>query len=92
MASLVGVVAMLMMGVLNLRQASRAIDSKILTMIPAALALGAALNVTGGAEYIAAHLVGTLNGAGPVMLLSGLFGAMVVLTIPTGVHQMSYPS
>ncbi|TCS63490.1 SLC13 family permease [Varunaivibrio sulfuroxidans] len=79
-AALAGVTAMLASGVLNLRQAGRAIDSKILTMIPLALALGAALNATGGAIWLVKQLTQALGGAPPVVILSLFFLVMVVLT------------
>ena len=47
-------------------------DTKILTMIPAALAMGAAMHVTGGAHFIAERVIGLF--AAGVGALFGTFG------------------
>ncbi len=72
-AAVSGAVAMVLAGSLNVRQAMRALDSKIVTMIPAALALGAAMQDTGGAAFLARHLTETIGDAGPTAVLSGFF-------------------
>lgn len=79
-AGLTGAAAMVGLGVLNIRQAFRAVDTKILTMIPAALAMGAALHATGGAHAIANAVMGMFEGAGPWAVLSIFFITMVILT------------
>jgi len=72
-AALIGAVLMVLSGALNLQQASRALDSKILTMIPAALAMGAAMQETGGAQYLAQQLTMAISGASPAVILSVFF-------------------
>ena len=72
-ATLSGAVAMVAMGVLTVGQATRAVDTRILATIGAALALGVALQETGGAQFIAQGLVGLLEGAGPAVVLSLFF-------------------
>lgn len=79
-AGLTGAAAMVGSGVLNIRQAFRAVDTKILTMIPAALAMGAAMHATGGAHFIASFVMGTFDGAAPWAVLSVFFITLVVLT------------
>ncbi|HEY9080923.1 SLC13 family permease [Magnetovibrio sp.] len=79
-AGLTGAAAMVGLGVLNIRQAFRAVDTKILTMIPAALAMGAAMHATGGAHFVASAVMGLFQGAGPWAVLSIFFITMVVLT------------
>jgi len=79
-AGLTGAAAMVGLGVLNIRQAFRAVDTKILTMIPAALAMGAALKATGGAHFIAGAVMGLFAGADNWAVLSMFFITMVVLT------------
>lgn len=79
-SAFVGAVAMVATGVLNLRQAFRAIDPKISTAIAAALAMSIALRETGGAAYVAHALVSLLEGAGPVAVLSMLFLIAAVMT------------
>jgi len=79
-AGLTGAAAMVGLGVLNIRQAFRAVDTKILTMIPAALAMGAAMHATGGAHFVAGGVMGVFDGAGPWAVLSIFFITMVILT------------
>ncbi|MDH5773147.1 MAG: SLC13 family permease, partial [Rhodospirillaceae bacterium] len=79
-AALSGASAMVALGVMNIRQAARAVDSKILTMIPAALAMGVAMHETNGAHFIADAVVGAFSGASPVVILSVFFITMVGLT------------
>ncbi|MCB2103037.1 MAG: SLC13 family permease [Rhodobacterales bacterium] len=72
-SALLGSLAMVASGVMNLRQASRALDGKVVTMIPATLAMGMALQETGGAAFLAHILVALVDGMGDVAVLSGFF-------------------
>jgi len=72
-AALTGAAAMVVVGVLNVRQAFQAVDPKIVSTIGAALALGVTLQETGGARYIAQGLLTTLGDAGPATILSLFF-------------------
>ena len=72
-AALTWAAAMVVVGVLNVRQAFQAVDPKIVTTIGAALALGVTLQETGGARYIAQGLLTTLGDAGPATILSLFF-------------------
>ena len=78
--ALVGAVLMVVTGVLNVRQASRAIDTKILTAVAAALAMSVALLETGGAAFLAHGLAGALAGASPAVVLSLFFLVAAVMT------------
>lgn len=78
-AALVGAIALIPLGILNIREAARAIDSKIVTMIPAALAMGAAMQETGGAEFLAHLVVTGFSDYGPVAVLSAFFLLTAVL-------------
>jgi len=75
-SALCGAAALVIVGVLNIRQALQAVDMKIVTTISAALALGVALQETGGAAYLADHLVAALDGA-PVGVILSLFFLLV---------------
>jgi len=75
-AAVAGATAMVASGCLNIHQASRAIDRRIVLLIWAALALGIAMQATGGAAYIAQTLVGLLAGA-PVAVILSLFFLLV---------------
>lgn len=79
-AALLGAAVMIGTGVLNIRQASRAIDRRIFLLVGAALAMGAALQGTGGAAYLAHILVSTLSGFGPIVILSAMFLFVAILT------------
>lgn len=72
-AAVAGAAAMVVSGCLNIYQASRSIDRKILLLIWAALGLGAAMQATGGASYIAHGALSLLMGAGPPVILSIFF-------------------
>lgn len=52
-AALTGCVLLVATGCLNIRQATRAIDRKILLLVGSMLALGVALQATGGAQFVA---------------------------------------
>ncbi|MDX9860058.1 MAG: SLC13 family permease [Rhodospirillales bacterium] len=79
-AALIGAMAMVMTGVLNVRQAMRAIDARIVTAIGAALAMGVALQESGGALFLA-HLVGdALGRSNASLVLSALFLIVAAFT------------
>jgi len=72
-AAMLAAVAMVISGALNLQQASRALDTKVFTLIPAALAMGVAMQETGGAQYLAQTLTNVVSGASPMVILSAFF-------------------
>jgi di/tricarboxylate transporter len=78
--ALAGVVALVATGCLNIRQAARAVDREIVLLVAAALALGTALEATGGAAYIAMLVLQTMEGASPSAVLSALFFIVAALT------------
>jgi len=79
-ASVVGAVAMVATGVLNLRQATRALDRKILTAVAAALAMSVALLETGGAAFVAHGLARGMAGLPPAFVLSLFFLVAATMT------------
>ncbi|MDV7338976.1 SLC13 family permease [Terasakiella sp. A23] len=78
--ALIGAAAMVAIGALSVQQAVRAVDSKIVTMVGAALALGSAMQATGAATFLAHGVVDALDGAGPRTVLSALFLLIAILT------------
>lgn len=80
MAALAGTFAMVAFGCLNVRQAMRAIDSRIFMLVGASLAGAVALEATGGAVWIATMLVTLLEGQSPAVVLSALYFMVMVLT------------
>ena len=66
--------------VMTLRQAIGAMDWTIIMMIGAALALGAALQETGGAVYLAMAMLDALGPVGPATVLSVFFLLVALLS------------
>lgn len=79
-AALGGATLMILMGCINVRQAARAIDRRVVLMVGAALAMGAALEGTGGAHFLAASILGLVEGASPPIILSAFFLLVAALT------------
>ncbi|MCV6575604.1 MAG: SLC13 family permease [Cohaesibacter sp.] len=79
-AALGGAFAMILGNCLNLRQAIRALDSRIFMLVGASLASAVALQKTGGAHFIASFVVDAMQGQSAPVLLSGLFLLVAVLT------------
>ena len=67
-------------GCLNVRQAARAIDRRIYLLIGASLAMGAALERTGGAAFIGEALAHAAEGFGPTVLISAFFIITAAIT------------
>lgn len=65
---------------LTLNQAIRAIDMRIILMIAASLAMGTALQETGGAKFLANGLIDILEDFSPILILTLLFAFMVIMT------------
>lgn len=78
-ATLSGAAAMVISGALTAEEAIRAIDHKIILLIAAALALGAAMQATGGAAFLAHGLVLVLGDSSPAVVLSGFFLLTAIL-------------
>ncbi|MFT6558842.1 SLC13 family permease [Sneathiella sp.] len=79
-AAVAGATAMVVSGCLNIHQASRSIDRRIFLLIWAALGLGAAMQATGGASYLAHQALSLLDGAGPAVVLSIFFLLVALFT------------
>lgn len=79
-ATMAAAFAMVATGCLNIRQATRAIDPRIVMMIGTALAMGSALQVTGGDRAITAGVMMIAADAGPTVILSIFFLIVAILT------------
>ena len=79
-SALSGALAMLLFRCLNVRQAVRAIDGRIVMLVGAALANATALEATGGAATVASAMVTAMEGQSATVLLSGLFLMIALLT------------
>lgn len=80
-AALVGASAMVATGCLNIRQAARAVDRRVYLLIGVALAMGTAMEATGGAQYMSSLItpLGDRPG-GEALLLSAFFFLTAALT------------
>ena len=72
--------AIIATGVLNIRQAARAIDRRIFLMVGAMLGVAAALDATGGARAIAETTVYLFSGYSVPVILSAFFLAAAITT------------
>jgi di/tricarboxylate transporter len=79
-AALAGVAGMIAAGCLNIRQAARAVDRKIFVLVGAMLALGTAMQTTGGAAWMAERLLSLPFIDGPWATAVMLFGLVALTT------------
>ncbi len=79
-SAIVGALIMVATGCLNIRQAGRAIDRRIYLLIGASLAMGAALQETGGADLIGEGIAGIAGTFGATALISAVFIICAALT------------
>jgi di/tricarboxylate transporter len=79
-SAFLGVGAVLVTRILNLRQAVRSLDMKILLLVASSLGLGIALQQTGGALFLAQYLIALMDGASTPIILSAFFLLVAVLT------------
>lgn len=79
-AALLGAALMIAHGCLNIRQAGRAVDRRIVLLIGAAIAMGSALSATGGAEFLADQMIMLTKGEQPIVILSAFFLMIALIT------------
>ncbi|MCI5061162.1 MAG: SLC13 family permease [Alphaproteobacteria bacterium] len=79
-AAITGAVALVATGCLNIRQATRALDRKIMMLVGSMLALGAALQATGGAQFIAELMLKAPFADQPLFMAALLFIIVAVCT------------
>jgi di/tricarboxylate transporter len=72
-AAIMGAVLLVATGCLNVRQATRAIDRKILLLVGSMLALGQAMQVTGGAQFLANMMLKMPFADQPLFMAAALF-------------------
>ncbi|MGC9397850.1 MAG: SLC13 family permease [Anaerolineae bacterium] len=82
MAVLVGTLITFLTGCITPEEAYREITWRVLIVIGSMLALGAAMESTGAAEYLASYMVGLIGDSGPLVLLSTFFFLSLLLTQP----------
>ncbi|MEG9862019.1 MAG: SLC13 family permease [Parvularculales bacterium] len=79
-AAVAGATAMVLAGVLDVRQAVRALDVRIYLLIGASLAMAGAMQETGGATLLATSAVALVEGAPLPLILSAFFLLIALLT------------
>ncbi len=72
-AAMIAAVVMVLGGCLTMSQAYRAISWHSVILIAAMYPMSTALEVSGGAEFLASGLVNSLGQIGPLVLLGGIF-------------------
>lgn len=79
-ASITGAVLLIATDCINIRQALRAVDRKIFLLVGSMLALGTALQVTGGARFMAESILAMPFLDTPFAVASALFLIVAILT------------
>lgn len=75
-----GVLLLVVTGCLNWRDATQALSTPIVLIVVASLAMGSALVITGGTDYLASVFLYFTAGASAPIVLSGLMLLMALLT------------
>lgn len=73
LSATIGVVLLILFKVINVEEAYRSIEWKVIFMLAGVLSMGTALEKTGAAKLISSGLVNTLGLWGPHAVLSGMF-------------------
>jgi di/tricarboxylate transporter len=79
-SSIVGVLILLMTKCLNWEEAASALSTQVILIVAASLALGSAMMITGGAEYIAQVFVAVSFGLPPGGVIAALMLLLAILT------------
>jgi di/tricarboxylate transporter len=80
LAAVLGAVAMLLTQCVLPRNLGKAVSAEVVLLIPASLALGKALTVTGGADWIAGRLLTVAHDFPVSIVLAGIIALMSLLT------------
>ena len=75
-----GALLMLVSKCINWRQATKALSVPVIMIVVTSLALGLAMQITGGSEFIANGFVALTQGAAPAIIISALMLLMAVFT------------
>jgi anion transporter len=80
-ASSIGAILLVLAGVINEKQAYKAIDSRVIFLLGGTLALGTALEVSGAGKILANAVIGLLgDNASPLALLAAILIIAAILT------------
>ncbi|PSQ96978.1 MAG: SLC13 family permease [Bacteroidetes bacterium SW_9_63_38] len=81
MGFLTGALAMVLGGVLNIEEAYRAVEWKVIFLIAGLIPIGIAMETSGAAAFIAENLVGAIKGLHPFLILFALGVLMTVFSL-----------
>ncbi len=81
-AVVIGVLMMFLFRVITPEEAYNAVEWRIIVLIGCMLAFGAAMEKSGGASFIAHHIISYAGGFGPELILASFFLLTVLLTQP----------
>ena len=81
-AMLLGALAAFLTGCITPEEAYREVEWKAIILVGCMLALGAAMEATGAAPYLASQVTRLVSGESPVWLLTAFFALTVLLTQP----------
>jgi di/tricarboxylate transporter len=79
-AAVAGAAAMLLAKCLNIRQAVRALDRKVVLLVGASLALSVVMDKTGAARFLGTQILSLIPNPSPALAASVLFAIVAVLT------------
>ena len=82
LAAMAGALLVFVTGCITPGEAYRAVEWKAIILIGTMLGLGAAMEHTGTAKYLAGQIVSLTGDANPLWLLTGFFALAVLLTQP----------
>jgi di/tricarboxylate transporter len=80
LSALAGVIAMAATGCLRPGEIYDAVDWNVIVLLAGLIPLGLAMTRTGAAEFLAAHVVGLVGGASPLLILGVFYLFTAVLT------------
>jgi len=80
MAAILGVIVLILLRVLEVEEAYRSIDWKVIFMLAGILSMGVALEKTGAAELLAIFITDHLGQYGPTVVMSSIFGITFLVT------------
>jgi di/tricarboxylate transporter len=79
-AAMIAAVAVILFGCVEVREAYRSVEWNILFLIYGMLGIGLAMQKTGGAEWIAGHVVNATSDFGPIFVLAAIYLLASLLT------------
>jgi len=82
LAMVMGAVAMVLTGCLTISEAHESIDWRTVFLVAGMLPLGAAMETTGTARYIADGMLNAIGGWGPLAALAGVYILAALITQP----------